>query len=321
MNTKGFVVLLFGILVIGSGIGGAFVAFKEFRSSNDEAGTQNILQPRSLAAAEQENMSQLRERVQSGEVSQEEWSTLREQILDQLDQNPGRLDLGAGGFGRLGGLTGDIEKIDGNTITVNTPQGMLQADVLPDSDIRILTEGTVENLQPDIMVRVRGQRGEDGIVDAIVISITPEESGGFRSAELTEEHQVREGMRGQFGQDHGAGGSGGLTEEQLNQFREGMRGQFGQGQGTGAFAGLGGLTGKIEKIEGDIITLNTSQGQRQARLGDDTTIQMFVEDTLAGLQIGMRVTVLGQRVEGKVEAQSINVIPESTDGLFGNRQE
>ena len=48
---------------------------------------------------------------------------------------------------------------------------------------------------------------------------------------------------------------------------------------------------------------------------------MFVAGTLAGLQIGMRVTILGQRVEGKGEAQSFSVIPESTDGLFGNRQE
>ena len=108
--------------------------------------------------------------------------------------------------------------------------------------------------------------------------------------------------------------SGQLSQDQIDQFRQG---QLGQG-----FAGRGGLTGTIEEIEGNTVTVNTAQGPLQATVGEETTIQMFTEGTLADLQTGLRVTVIGQRGEdGAVEATSIVVTPEGADGFFGGRQQ
>ena len=58
--------------------------------------------------------------------------------------------------------------------------------------------------------------------------------------------------------------------------------------------GHGGLTGVIEKVEGNIVTVNTSQGPLIATLVADTTIGRFTEGTSADLQTGMQVTIVGQ---------------------------
>ena len=112
-----------------------------------------------------------------------------------------------------------------------------------------------------------------------------------------------------------------FSQEQLDQFRQQFQDGFGQGQfGSGGRQGFAsrGLTGTIETIEGDTVTVNTPQGPLQAIIGADTTIQMFAEGTLADLETGMRVTVAGQPGEGgTVEATSIIITPEGGGGFSG----
>ncbi len=113
---------------------------------------------------------------------------------------------------------------------------------------------------------------------------------------------------------------GQLTEEQLQQFRQQFQGQSGQtGQdGAQVIPGRGGLTGTVEKIEGNTLTVNTAQGPLQATIGADTTIQMSVQGTAQDLKTGLRVTVVGQRgQDGNVAATSIIITPAGVDGLFG----
>ena len=106
------------------------------------------------------------------------------------------------------------------------------------------------------------------------------------------------------------------SQVELGQFRQRFQGQVSPDGGQG-FAGRGGLTGTIENIEGDTITVNTSRGPLQAIIGADTIIQMFAEGTLADLQTGQRVTVTGQPDEdGTVQAGSILLMPEGAGGFF-----
>jgi hypothetical protein len=78
------------------------------------------------------------------------------------------------------------------------------------------------------------------------------------------------------------------------------------------------LSGAIEGIDDDTVTVSTSQGPLQATIGEDTAIQMFVQGTLADLHTGLTVTVIGQPGEdGTVEAQSVVIIPEGGAGFFG----
>ena len=121
--------------------------------------------------------------------------------------------------------------------------------------------------------------------------------------------------------------SGDITPEEAAQFRQQFQGQFGGG-GTGGGGGLGGggrrfgggavMTGTIEAIVGNIVTLNTTQGPLEATIGEDTAIQMFAEGTLSDLLTGARITVTGERGEdGTVVATSILLVPEGGDGFIG----
>ena len=87
--------------------------------------------------------------------------------------------------------------------------------------------------------------------------------------------------------------------------------------GGGGFSG-GGLTGTIEEVQGNTVTVNTPQGPLQASIGTDTVIQLFANGTLADLLVGMRVTVIGQPgADGTVQATSIVLIPEGSTGFLG----
>ena len=78
------------------------------------------------------------------------------------------------------------------------------------------------------------------------------------------------------------------------------------------------MTGIIEKIEGNTITINTNRGPLEATIREDTAIQLFIEGTPTDLQTGLRVTVIGQPGEdGTVEARSILITPEGASGFFG----
>ena len=78
------------------------------------------------------------------------------------------------------------------------------------------------------------------------------------------------------------------------------------------------MTGTIERIEGNFVTLNTPQGPLEVTIGEDTAIQMFAEGTLSDLLTGARITVTGERGEdGTVVATSILLVPEGGGGFFG----
>ena len=79
----------------------------------------------------------------------------------------------------------------------------------------------------------------------------------------------------------------------------------------------GRLTGVIEKVDGNIVTVNTSQGPLSASLGVDTAIRRFAEGTPSDLQPGTRVTLVGQPgVDGTVEARSVLLNPEDAYAFF-----
>ena len=77
-----------------------------------------------------------------------------------------------------------------------------------------------------------------------------------------------------------------------------------------------GIVGTIKKVEGNVLTVNTQRGPLAATIGTDSTIQKLAEGTLADLQTGAGVTVIGQPGEdGTVEAVSIIITPEGTLGF------
>ena len=192
MNTKPFVTLLVAVLVIGGSLGGAFAGGVALGKSQEEEGapsTQSAQAPSSpvqqpSGQAGQQSLDQLRQQIQSGEVDPEDLSQLRQQFQGQFGQGAGCVGADGsvpGGRGLAGGagLTGTIENIEDNTVTVNTSQGPLQATIGADTTIQIFTEGTLAELRTGLRVTVTGQRTEDGNVAARSILLAPEGANGF----------------------------------------------------------------------------------------------------------------------------------------------
>ena len=195
MNTKAFSVLLVLVLVLGGGLGGAFaggVALGKSQSDEVELGGSSAplrfsprqgpsgqadRQPTDHAPEQfgsgqpsQQDLAQLRQRFQSGEISPED--------LDRLGQQFSGQQFGQG-FPSRGGVTGIIEKVEGNTLTVDSPQGALQATINDETVVRKFAVGEREDLQAGVRVTVIGQLGEDGVVEARSILITPAGADGF----------------------------------------------------------------------------------------------------------------------------------------------
>ena len=131
----------------------------------------------------QPDLSDLRQRFQSGEITQEELAQLRQQFQGQAGgaqggQGFGGAGGGQGGFGG-GGLAGTVESLDGNTLTINTTQGPLLAALGEETVIQMFAEGSLSDLEVGTRVTVTGQRSEDGTVEAVSILIVPEGGQGF----------------------------------------------------------------------------------------------------------------------------------------------
>ena len=373
MQTKAFIWLVVGTLVVGVGIGAIIAIVLALGDGQGEGTSQGSLptqsasgtvEPRPLSQPEQQLVGEPRQPIQSDEANQEEGTaqgslpeqstsgTVEPRPLNQTEQqlveeprqpiqsdeadqedlaqtqqssSDGQLGQGSGGVGGRG-LTGTIEKIESNTVTVNTPQGTSLVSIGEETIIQMFAEGTLSDLETGIRATLVGQRGEDGVVVAAFISIVPE---GFLGAR---------GFSGQLGQEPDGEGqlsrireriqSGEITQEELAElrqqardlFRQGGSGQFGRGGlGGQGFGGGDGLTGTIEKIEGNAITVNTPQGPLRADIVEETIIQMFKQGAPGDLQTGMRITVMGlQGEDGDISANSILIVPEGVGDFSGS---
>ena len=247
----------------------------------------------------QEELAELRQRVQSGEASQEDLARMREQFQRGFGQRAGGdgQEFPAGPV-----LTGTVESAERNTVTVNTPEGPLQATVGPDTNIQKIDQGSLKDLVVGARLTLIGQRGEDGTVQAGWISILPEGLDGFGGG----------GLAGRFDQGQFGEGPGG---RQFGQ-RQGGQGESGGGPDGQDFTGAPVLTGTVEKVDGKVVTVNTPQGPLQAAVGADTNIQKITQGTLEDLVVGVRVTVIGRRGEdGTVLAEFITITLEGAPGF------
>lgn len=324
MDKKPFMWLVVAVLVAGVALG-ASVAGIVARSNNDDQTTQSsqLAQstsgsgPASASRANQQSPSGGRQQTQSGDSIQENPAQPGRQLQNRQDQEV----PSAQGIGAVTGVTGEIEKIEGNTITVSTPQGPIRATAGADTTIQMFSEVALVELKPNSRVTVIGQREADGRVVARSISILPENSEGLFSR----------GFADRFGQ--GAGGQGRPNQDQLNelrqrfqsgeaspeelaQLRQRFQGQGAPGAGPGGFGDGAGLTGTIESVDGSEVTVNTSQGPLPVSVVDSTTIQMLTQATIEELEIGLQVAVVGeQRDDGTITASAIIVSPQGLDGF------
>lgn len=187
MTGRSFTLLIGVVVALGISIGGAFVGGIALGKSQDAEGAQATSEApapsggfqQSDGGADAASLDLLRQRIRSGDATPEELAELRQQL-----QGEGQFGGGGFGGGRLGGgglgtgLTGTIEAVDGNVITVDTPQGPLQATVTDETAIQLFSEGSLADLLEGLRVTVIGQR-QDGAVEASSILLLPEGEGFF----------------------------------------------------------------------------------------------------------------------------------------------
>ena len=136
----------------------------------------------------QQDLETLRQRFASGELSQRERDRLRERFrsggLGQPDQGQGLRQfqgsaLGATGGRGFTGRTGSIEHVEGNTLTISTEEGTVQASIGANTTIRRFTEATLADLAEGLRITLIGQPGEDGTVQAVSIIVVPDGQDGI----------------------------------------------------------------------------------------------------------------------------------------------
>ena len=173
MSTKAVLFVVAGIAAMAVAAGGAFAGgIAVGKSQADDLPSTAVLQPTDGAGSL--DLDALRQQFQSGELDPDAFAQLREQFGDQFG--------GAGGGRRFGGgdgLVGTIETIEGDTLTINTPRGPLQATVGPETTIQVTADGTLADLEAGMQVTVTSERADDGSVVATSITVLPEGGGGF----------------------------------------------------------------------------------------------------------------------------------------------
>ena len=230
-----------------------------------------------------EEIRELRERLGRGELSEEE---AREAFLRLREQfGGGQGGIGPGGFGGSQ-AAGTIESIDGNTITVEAELATVTATLGENTNVSITSVLEPMALTDSAQVIVVSERVEGSNL-ARSITVVPEGQGGF----------------GGFGGGQGAqGGPGGL----------------GGGQGGLGEGGVRPVVGTIMDIADGGFTLETQQGPLPITTNDETVIIETRQGSVADLEAGMRVTVIGPAdEEGTIDARAVSVIPEGLEDIRG----
>ena len=195
MTNKFFMWLAGAVLLAALGVGVAFaggVAYERSGADTSPVVTAPDLPSPSGSQGQpgggrfnSEAIAGLQARLQSGSATPEDLQQLRQQFAGQ----GGGFGGGGGAGGNLrfggGGLNGPIESIEGDTITINTPQGPLQVMLNADTTINNIVEIDASALTVETRISVNGQRNEAGVMEATTITITPEGfatggGGGFR---------------------------------------------------------------------------------------------------------------------------------------------
>ena len=229
----------------------------------------------------QEEIQQLRQRLQSGELTEEEARQAFQRLRSQFGDGPG----GPGGSQ----VAGSIESIGENSLTVATDLASVSVNVGADTIIRITSVLEPAALAADAQVMVVGER-QEGKTLARAITIIPEGQEQFR------------GGLGRFG-----GGQGGFG---ANQSTPGG-GQGGTGGGPGVFGGRGGLIGIVTGVSDTGFTLDTQQGPLPITIDENSVILETRQGAFTDLEVGMQVRIAGPAAEnGAIEARSIIVTPE-----------
>ena len=225
-------------------------------------------------------LQQLRQRLQSGELTEEEARQAFQRLRAQFGDGPG----GPGGSQ----VAGSIEGIEESTFTVTTEVASVSVSVGADTVIRVTSVLEPTAMSDGSQVMVVSERLE-GKTLARVITIIPE-------------------GQAPFGRGQGAFGGGQARAGGAPGNSGGNQGAPGANQaGPG---GRGGLFGTVADVNDSGFTLETQQGPLPIVMDEESVILKTGEGVFTDLEVGMQVRVAGPASEdGMIEARSVIVTP------------
>ena len=235
-----------------------------------------------VAALTQEEIQRLRQRLQSGELSEEEAQQAVQRLRAQFGAGPGGPQFG----GEVGGVAvGSIESIEEDSITINVELASITANIGENTNIRITSVLEPTDLTEGGQVMVVSERVEGSALARVVTVV----SEGQRRASGG-------GLGGQRGFGDGQGGLGG------------EQGDVGDRP----------LYGTLENVSNSGFLLETQQGPLAVTLNDQSVVVQTRQGTLDDLETGMVVSVAGPSDEdGRIDARLVSVTPEGLEDVRG----
>jgi len=136
-------------------------------------------------------------------------------------------------------------------------------------------------------------------------------AGGIAIGKGQGKSEARQTLLSQISQSFPTTGQGNATTGQGNSQ---LPGNY-----TGIPSGIGATVGTVEKVEGNIVTLNTRTGTTVlVDIGNSTSIQKMAEGSLADISAGVNITVSGNKnADGSIQARSITITSGFTLPSFG----
>lgn len=178
--TKIFSLLLTLALVLGGGLGAAFaggVALGKSQAPNSEM-------PATAGAGDgQRTPGQFnRDRPGQGDGFGDRSPSGRQGFQrESQDGSPdGRPRRGFGGRGGRPGVGGTVTVIEGNQLTITTPEGPVAVRVTPETGFQKISQAALEDVQEGDRVRVVGRPDDDGVIQARSIMLVPEGVEAFQ---------------------------------------------------------------------------------------------------------------------------------------------
>jgi hypothetical protein len=181
------------------------------------------------------------------------------------------------------GANGTITAINGDTLTLTTRSGQVTVIIIPTTSIEETVTGTIVDLNQGDYVTISGAADSTGDIDATSIMLRQAQAG--QSFPTT-------------GTTSGFGGSG-----------EGFTGPGGGTLGSGSGGQF--TVGTISSVNGNSITVMTSQAQVTVNIGTNTTILKTVNGAVSDLSVGDSLSVMGTiDNSGDIDATFISVRPQ-----------
>ena len=154
--------------------------------------------------------------------------------------------------------------------------------------------------------------GKSSVTDSQA-NITNGPAGNFSQ----QSGQFGQGSAGRFQPGSGPSRQDSGTPGALTQGRRSLNGS--EESFARRFEGRNAVSGIVENIAGESITVKTSQGETAATITRDTTISKIAEVSIDELQVGDQVTVIGPVDDtDSITASTIVINPEGLGRFFGS---